>query len=105
MYFGDFIRSKREEQGMSLRVLSVMLGVTPSYLSDIERGRRFPPSGQLLKKMYEALGVGDIERYYDLAAEAKNDIPEDIKRGLLANKVLYQEIRRIIDAARKDGKA
>lgn len=36
----DSLREVREKAGVSLRAMAKLLGFTPPYISDIERGRR-----------------------------------------------------------------
>jgi len=55
--FGDFIHRVRIGQRQSLRHVAGRLGVTPTYLSDIERGRRNPPAPDKLEKLARALGI------------------------------------------------
>ena len=38
---GDFLRGRRLGMNVSLRRAAADIGITPSYLSDIERNRRF----------------------------------------------------------------
>ncbi|MDB5388772.1 MAG: putative transcriptional regulator [Planctomycetaceae bacterium] len=55
--FGDFVREKRDARDLSLREFAKKLGdISPSHISDIENGRRYP-SEELLKKMAHLLGV------------------------------------------------
>ena len=35
--FGEYIKSKRLEKGISLRELASKVGISPSYMSDIEK--------------------------------------------------------------------
>ena len=41
--FGEFVKAKRQEKEISLRKLAEELGIVPAYMSDIEKGRRYPP--------------------------------------------------------------
>ncbi|MFI3201613.1 MAG: helix-turn-helix transcriptional regulator, partial [Eubacteriales bacterium] len=62
--FGEFVKDRRASLGMSLRGLAGELGIAPSYLSDIEKGKRNPPVGDLLNKFIEALKLdGEMEWY------------------------------------------
>lgn len=38
--FGEFLQTKREQQKITLRQLAEKLGVSASFLSDVEKGRR-----------------------------------------------------------------
>ena len=42
--FGKFVRERREAMKISVRKMSYLLGITPTYLSDIERGKRTSPT-------------------------------------------------------------
>ena len=40
--FGEFIAEKRKSRGLTLRGLAAELGIVPAYMSDIEKGHRYP---------------------------------------------------------------
>lgn len=58
---GKRIKSRRENQGLQMNELSNKIGVTPSLISQIEKGKAFP-SIVTLKKVAEALHttVGEL---------------------------------------------
>ena len=47
---GEFIAEKRKSRGLTLRGLAAELGIVPAYMSDIEKGNRYPPDKD---KLYE----------------------------------------------------
>jgi len=49
--FGEYIRTLRLEQKLSLREVEQMAGVSNSYLGLIERGQRPAPGAEILKKL------------------------------------------------------
>jgi Predicted transcriptional regulators len=55
--FGDLLRSLREQAGKTLKDLAGPMGWSIVYLSDIERGKRNPPSTDDILKIAMALGV------------------------------------------------
>ena len=55
--FGEFLKAKRTEKGLSLRKLSVQCGLSASYVSYLERGIHGPPSIEVTEKLAEELGV------------------------------------------------
>lgn len=55
--FGRVLHRQRRMSGMTQDRLSRALGISSSYLSNIERGRK-PPTGQLLAAMDSALDTG-----------------------------------------------
>ncbi|MDD4494965.1 MAG: helix-turn-helix transcriptional regulator [Eubacteriales bacterium] len=83
--FGEYIKAKRMEKGVNLRKLAELLGIVPAYMSDIEKGRRYPPDKDKLYKIAEVLHLTETETntMFDLAALAKEntvspDLPEYI---------------------------
>ena len=42
--FGEFIKEKRSAIGKTLRGLAADLDIAPAFMSDIEKGHRYPPS-------------------------------------------------------------
>ncbi len=77
--FGEFIRDRRDELGLSVRKMAENLGMTPVYLSDIERGNRHAPT-KFLEKLAEELKISKFEEqdFYDLAAATRGFLYEDI---------------------------
>ena len=55
--FGQFMRSLRERQRMSLRDAEKESGVSNAYISQIEKGDRPPPRPDILKKLARAYKV------------------------------------------------
>jgi transcriptional regulator with XRE-family HTH domain len=49
--FGDYLRSLREQQRLSLRDVAAKTGVSISYITMIEHSRRKPPGPEVLKKL------------------------------------------------------
>ena len=60
---GMVIKRIREERGLSMRMLGEKIGVSDSYISQIENGRANPPSGETLSKLLNALDVK--KKYFD----------------------------------------
>ena len=48
--FGESVRQRREELDISVRKMAERLGMSAMYLSDIERGKRPAPSGNISGK-------------------------------------------------------
>jgi transcriptional regulator with XRE-family HTH domain len=49
--FGDYLRSLREQQRLSLRDVAAKTGVSISYITMIEHSKRKPPGPDVLKKL------------------------------------------------------
>lgn len=55
--FGKTFRELREAARVTLRAVAKHMGWSPAYVSDIERGRRTPPTNQNITKMAKAINV------------------------------------------------
>ncbi len=83
--FGQFLRKVRLEAGYGLRAFAVAVGLQPSNLSNIERGKISPPQhADRLKVIAETLGFEEDSmewrRLFDLAVcHKKGALPPDIK--------------------------
>ena len=55
--FGEVVRDARMKKEISLRKVADSLGVTASYVSDIERGNRNPPSLDKIQLWAAVLGL------------------------------------------------
>lgn len=79
--FGKFIRDRRiNHLGVTLRGFSVMIGVSPTYVSKIERGEFDPPSEGLVKRMAERLGVNK-DVLLAMAGRVDSELQEIIRRN------------------------
>lgn len=63
MYLGAFIRYEREKEEMTLSFMADIVGITKSFLSDIEHGKKMP-ADYTLKKIMSVL---DIEFHEDVS--------------------------------------
>ena len=75
--FGETIREMREAQEMGLRAAANHLGISPAYLSRIERGRERPPKPELVKRIATLLG-GDPDLLFRLAESTDPDLADYI---------------------------
>ena len=75
--FGDTIREMREAQGLGLRVAADRLGISPAYLSRIERGKERPPKPDVIKRIATLLG-GDPDLLFRLAESTDPSLAEYI---------------------------
>ncbi|HEY1080115.1 MAG TPA: helix-turn-helix transcriptional regulator [Bdellovibrio sp.] len=73
-HFGDLLKKVRIEAEITLRELADHLGITPSYLSDVEQGRKRP------------FNQGKIA----LIAEILNTKPEPLQRAAAREKDLIE---------------
>ena len=75
--FGETIREMRVAQEMGLRTAAERLGISPAYLSRVERGKERPPRPDLVKRMATLLG-GDPDMLFRLAQSTDPDLAEYI---------------------------
>lgn len=82
MRYGQFLRSKRiaDSRDLTLRDIAEELGVSVSFVSDVEQGRRKPFDEEKTEKLIEFLQFTeeDIALMYDLAARENSRIPQDL---------------------------
>lgn len=76
--FGETIREMRQAQRMGLRAAADRLGISPAYLSRIERGRERPPKPDLVKRLTTLLG-GDSDLLFRLAESTDPDLAEYVR--------------------------
>lgn len=57
MGFGERLRELRRQAGLSQTKLANRVGVSNGYICDLERGRRGVPTGPILQRIAQALGV------------------------------------------------
>ncbi|WP_315004962.1 helix-turn-helix transcriptional regulator [uncultured Selenomonas sp.] len=93
---GKYIEARRKELGITLRGLAGILAIAPAYMSDIEKGRRYPPE----KKLYEiaaALQLNDdaTNHLLDLAAVTKdNTVSADLPKYIMEKDLARVALRR-----------
>ena len=55
--FGETIRDLRVAQGLGLRETAIKVGISPAYLSRIERGKERPPRPEVIKELDKILAA------------------------------------------------
>jgi transcriptional regulator with XRE-family HTH domain len=97
--FGPLLRELRLKANIGLRRFAAMVGIKPSNLSDIENGRRNPPSeADKLREIAVALGLAeDSDEWAELfdAARRQGELPADIRH--MADRKLVPVLLRTID--------
>lgn len=77
-HFGEVLRQMREEQGVSLRKFAVKLGITPTYLSKIERLEiTKAPSEEVIRLAASELDT-DFDDLMILAGRIPSELPDII---------------------------
>jgi len=94
--FGENIRRLRENRAavdpaFSLRQVATRCGVTPAYLSRVERGEVAPPGEETLIKLANELGEDT-----DVMLAMAGKISADLRSAILARPQLFAELIRAI---------
>ena len=96
MSFGEFVKKKRQKLGITLRAFAEELHIAPSYMSDIEKGKRNAPTQDILENMSKILKLNNEDKntLLDLAANSKNEIAQDITTYVSENSKVRVALRR-----------
>ena len=85
-----------------------LLGVSAPYLSDVEKGRRYPPEMPRLEIIAQALLLNDEEYAYmlDLAGRARNSVAPDLPEYIMERDYVSAALRtaRDLDAGEEEWK-
>jgi transcriptional regulator with XRE-family HTH domain len=106
--FGEFIREKREAKEIGLREMAKMIGVSPTYLSKVERDEFGPPAEDRVLAIAKIIDC-DADALLARAGRVSSDITDIIKRhpielaALLrtANGLSADDIARLARQAQK----
>ena len=106
--FGALVRREREAKQIGLREMAKKIGVSPTYLSKVERDEFPPPAEDKVRKIAEIIGR-DADELLALAGRVASDLTDIIRqrpremadflraaRGLTAD-----DIARLARAAQK----
>src|SRR4051794_22064980 len=109
--FGAFIRRERKAREIGLREMAKKIGVSPTYLSKIERDEFPPPAEDKVKAIAEILGC-DTDDLLARAGRVSSGISDIIRRrpveltallrttkGMTADEItrLAREVRKAMD--------
>lgn len=103
--FGKFIERKRKALGITLRGLAAELEIAPAFMSDIEKGHRYPPSKEKLYEMAKILRLSetDTDMMFDLAAgERDNTVSPDLPEYIMSNAKARVALRMARDCNASD---
>ena len=87
--FGTYVRTKREEVGMTLTEFARQLDISPAYWSRIETGRENPPKDELIKKAATILGLSEDELFIEASR-----LPPDMQEEVAEVVRLYRSINK-----------
>ena len=77
--FGAFVRRKREAKEIGLREMAKMIGVSPTYLSKVERDEFPPPVEDKVKAIAKIINC-DADELLARAGRVSSDLSDIIKR-------------------------
>ena len=72
--FGQALREKRLAKKFSLRKFAELVGVSPTYLSQVEQENVDPPTAERVQRMAELLGE-NADEWIALAGRVPEDVP------------------------------
>ena len=102
--FGEFIAYHRYAKGITVRRMAEIIGTSPSYYSDIERGRRNPPDSEAMDKLITALNLSEEEqvKFYDLMGKAREEVSPDLPEYIMKNEEVRVALRIAKEKASPD---
>lgn len=107
--FGETIRDLRVAQDLGLRETATKVGISPAYLSRIERSKERPPRPEIIKELARVLAA-DPDVLFRLSSSTDPDVvaylheqPEamNLLRFIQAANFAEYEIRNLIQAAER----
>ena len=106
--FGAIVRRERERREIGLRQMAKMIGVSPTYLSKLERDHFPPPAEDKVKKIAEIIGR-DPDELLALAGRVASDLkaiiqghPREMASFLrTANGLSSKQLARLLRSAEK----
>lgn len=90
--FGQMLREKRIAKSFSLRKFAELVGVSPTYLSQVEQDNVDPPTADRVKRMAELLEE-NVDEWTALAGRLTEDLPEIIHAAPIAVPDLLRAVR------------
>lgn len=106
--FGATVRRLREGQKIGLRKFAQIVGMSPAYLSKVERDEFKPPTEKKVRAIAEALGQ-DADELLSLAGRVSADLADIIQRHprematflRAANGLSAEEMQRLAEEAQR----
>ena len=76
--FGAYVRQERKDREIGLREMAKKIGVSPTYLSKVERDDFSPPAEDKVRKIAEIFGI-DVDELLARAGKVSSDLSEIIR--------------------------
>ena len=104
--FGEFIKGKRQDKGISLRKFPEQLNISPVYLCNMEKDRNPAPKDNVLSRMAQMLVLNDEDTrlLYDLAAKSKSNptVSKDLPEYIMDRDIVRVALRTAKDVDATD---
>jgi len=106
--FGDAIRELRMAQDLGLRETAGKIGISPSYLSRIERNKERPPKPEIIKALAKEMAA-DPDILFRLSSSTDPEVtgflhekPEvmELLRFIQTTEFSLEQISKLLDAAK-----
>lgn len=97
--FGGYVFQKRMERNISLRKMAELLEYSAPFWSEVEKGKKNPPSLDKLQQIAKILSLTDDEttQLYDLSLKRRDTIPPDIPAYISENEIIKVALRTARD--------
>ena len=108
LQFGAFVRREREAREIGLREMAKKIGVSPTYLSKVERDEFTPPTEDKVRAIAQIIEC-DTDELLAMAGRIPSDLADIIKRNPVEVSALLRttsgmtrdEIARLAEGAKK----
>lgn len=97
MKLPEKIKAIRESKQLSKNQLAKIAGISQSYVSDLESGKK-NPTVEILEKICDALGITviDLLSFPDTPEDKLSKLPPDLSQWLKVGKDLSPEQRKVL---------
>lgn len=92
--FGPYLRKLRMQRGIGLRKLAMTIGISPTYLSKVERGEMPPPAERQVIALANTLGQ-DKDIFLGIAGRIPSDLPAIIQKNPGKYAALLRALRKL----------
>ena len=104
LQFGAFVRREREAREIGLREMAKKIGVSPTYLSKVERDEFAPPTEDKVRAIAQIIEC-DTDELLAMAGRMPSDLADIIKRHMPLIEEVFpvkrDEIARLAEGAKK----
>ncbi|MFB9726867.1 helix-turn-helix transcriptional regulator [Haloechinothrix salitolerans] len=101
---GSYLRTQREACDMTIRQVARLSGIQPSYIAELEAGKKANPSAEILQKIASVLELDTADLFAFIGVTPPKDLPSvapylRAKYNLTGDALAEaeQQIKRIID--------